>query len=59
MIPLTTLYFEYIDRSKLTEQKNPFECILPPPSRGSEQQYMSSLCERIDTTHFGLKSTPS
>ena len=34
MIPLTTLYDEYIDRSKLSEQKNPFEYIVPPPSRG-------------------------
>ena len=34
MIPLTTLYDEYIDRSKLTEQKNLFEYIVPPPSRG-------------------------
>ena len=37
MIPLTTLYDEYIDRSNLTEQKNPFEYIVPPTSRGSEQ----------------------
>ena len=31
MIPLTTLYDDYIDRPKLTEQKNPFEYIVPPP----------------------------
>ena len=31
MIPLTILYDEYIDQSKLTEQKNPFENIVPPP----------------------------
>ena len=37
MIPVSTLYDEYIDRRKLTEQKNPFEYIVPPPSRGSEQ----------------------
>ena len=30
MIPLTTLYDEYIDRPKLSEQKNPFEYIVPP-----------------------------
>ena len=30
MIPLTALYDEYIDRSKLSEQKNPFEYIAPP-----------------------------
>ena len=29
MIPLTTLYDEYIDRPKLTEQKNSFEFIVP------------------------------
>ena len=31
MIPFTTLHNEYIDRPKLTEQKNPFEYIVPPP----------------------------
>ena len=36
MIPLSTLYDEYIDRSKLSEQKNPFEYILPSPSKGVE-----------------------
>ena len=30
MIPLTTLYDEYIDRPKLTEQKKPLEYIVPP-----------------------------
>ena len=34
MIPLITLYDEYIDRPKLTEQKNPVEYIVPAPSRG-------------------------
>ena len=34
MIPLTFLYEEYIDRPKLSEQKNPFEYIVPPPARG-------------------------
>ena len=38
MIPLTFLYDEYIDRPKLTEQKNPFEYIVPPPTSGSEQK---------------------
>ena len=39
MIPLTILYDEYIDRSKLTEQKNPVGYIVPPsPLKwGSEQ----------------------
>ena len=34
MLPLTTLYDEYVDRPNLSEQKNPFEYIIPPPSRG-------------------------
>ena len=34
MIPLTFLCDEYIDRPKLTEQKNPFEYIVPPPTSG-------------------------
>ena len=32
MIPLTILYDEYIDSRKLTEQNNPFDYIVPPPS---------------------------
>ena len=31
MIPLSFLYDEYIDRPKLSEQKKPFEYIVPPP----------------------------
>ena len=30
MLPLTTLYDKYIDQRKLSEQKNPFEYIVPP-----------------------------
>ena len=30
MIPLTTLFDDYIDRTKLFEQKNPFEYIVHP-----------------------------
>ena len=36
MIPLTFLYVEYIDRPNLTEQKTPFEYIVPL-QMGSEQ----------------------
>ena len=36
MTPLTIVYVEFINRSKLTEQKNPFEYIVPTPSRGIE-----------------------
>ena len=32
MIPLTFLYDAYIDRPKLSEEKNPFEYIVPPPT---------------------------
>ena len=38
MIPVSTLYDEYMDRRKLTEQKKPFEYIVPPPQEGSEQK---------------------
>ena len=34
MIPVSTLYDEYIDRLKLSEQKNLFKYIVPAPSRG-------------------------
>ena len=34
MIPLSTLYDQNIDRPKLSEQKNQFEYIVPPRSRG-------------------------
>ena len=34
MISLIFLYDEYIDRPKLTEQKNPFEYIVPSPTSG-------------------------
>ena len=37
MLSLTTLYDEYIDRPKLSEQRKPFEYIVPPPQEGSEQ----------------------
>ena len=51
MIPLSTLYDECIDRRKFTEQKkNPFEYIVPPPSRGSEQLH-AQICRN------GLRSS--
>ena len=49
MIPVSTLYDEYIDRPKLTEQKNPFEYIVPPPpppQEGSEQSKPVTVCVR-------------
>ena len=45
MIPVSTLYDEYIERRKFTEQKNPFEYIVPPPSSGSEQQMHNRWCK--------------
>ena len=41
MIPLTSLYDEYIDRSKLSEQKNPFEFLTN--QEGSEQQFVHNF----------------
>ena len=39
--PVSTLYDEYIDRPKLTEQKNPFEYIVPAPlKRGRNNKLM-------------------
>ena len=57
MIPVSFLYDEYIDRRKLTEQKNPFEYIVPPPSRGVGTFMYKTfvLCEpftkRVDSLH--------
>ena len=34
MIPLTFLYDEYMDRPKMSEQKNPFDYIVPPSTSG-------------------------
>ena len=34
MIPHTFLYDEYIGRPNFTEQKKPFEYIVPPPTSG-------------------------
>ena len=48
MIPVSTLYDEYIERRKFKEQKkNPVEYIVPPPSRGSEQQDKLTFPEKV------------
>ena len=49
MIPLTFFYNEYIDRPKLTEQKNPFEYIVPPPPPqvGSEQKKIENFEKNV------------
>ena len=48
MIPVSTLYDEYIERRKFTEQKKktPVEYIVPPPSRGSEQKHFRMLTSK-------------
>ena len=38
MIPYTPHYNKNIDWSKLTEQKNPFEYIVPLPQEGPEKK---------------------
>ena len=49
MMPVSTLYDEYIDRPKLTEQKNPFEYIVPPPSRGAGKNMILYDCSEISS----------
>ena len=50
MIPVSTLYDEYIERRKFTEQKKPVEYIVPPPSRGSEQKLTrKATCFSVDS----------
>ena len=44
MILLTFLYGEYIDRTKLSEQKKPFEFIVPPHTSGIGTINNHSLC---------------
>ena len=38
MIPLTTLYDDYIDRRKFTEEEKPFEYIVPPTKVGQNNE---------------------
>ena len=50
MIPLTTLYNEYIDRPKFSEQKNPFEYIVPPsPQKRGWQQKREKTKKQLKT----------
>ena len=48
MIPVSTHYDEYIDwpKLKLSDKKNPFEYIVPPPSRGvgTKSNHCSLIC---------------
>ena len=43
MIPVSTLYDEYIDRPKLSEQNEPFEFIVPPPQVGRNNKLLQWL----------------
>ena len=54
MIPVSTLYDEYIDRPKLTEpKKKPFEYIVPPPlKRGRNNEKNSSSLRKQSTPMF-------
>ena len=47
MIPLTYLYGEYIDRPKLSEQKKPFNYIVPPPRSGVGKNRVFSVSDWI------------
>ena len=51
MIPLTFLYDDYIDWPKFSEQKKPFEYIVPPPTSGVGTKALDS-----DLKHFKLTS---
>ena len=51
MIPVSTLYDEYIDRPKLTEQKKPVEYIVPPPSKGVGTKKLWSILCHIWSLH--------
>ena len=47
MIPLNFLYYKYIDRPKLSEQKNPFEYIVPPSPQVVSEQKKTQLMQRV------------
>ena len=67
MIPLTALYNYYdIDRPKLTPQKNPFEYIVPPRTKGGRnnklevnQRQQQILCVIFETIIKKWSSTKS
>ena len=58
MIPVSTLYDEYIYQPKLTEQKNPFEYIVPPLKRSRNKYVLYGLGNhfRIVSLKTGLSS---
>ena len=49
MIPVSTLYDENIERRKFTEQKKPFEYIVPPPLKrvGTIKECMGIYNSRV------------
>ena len=38
MIPITTLYDEYFDRPKMTDQEIPFDYIFPSPTKVAREK---------------------
>ena len=58
MIPVSTLYDEYIDRPKLTEQKKPVEYIVPPPTlkRGRNKKQLD-FTEKLHNLNFCHKES--
>ena len=52
MIPLTFLCDENIDRPKLSEQKNPFEYIVLPPTSGVETKKLRIAAKQCELSGF-------
>ena len=55
MIPLTFLYEEYIDGPKLSEQKNPFEYLVPSPTSGVGTMMLKQVI--MENLHYQKKTT--
>ena len=57
MIPLATLDDEYLDWPKLTEQKkrkNPFEYIVPPPTKVGRNKYWVRVKQNFSSSINGF-----
>ena len=61
MIPLTFLYGEYIAQPKFSEQKKPFEYIVPAPTSGvgTKSFDISFFCGNFQTETFYPKTIES
>ena len=56
MIPLIFLYDENIDRPKLSEQKNPFEYIVPPHKWGrTVSKFLKQVQRLVEEKYVVLK----